>query len=130
MATNDFKAFAVGPNANVTTQSDDETLTALAYGFQAGKASSAQVNKALRQGTVMSSVLAQLISDATGTDVLDDGNTDALLTNLKQAMTSLTPGRLNGSPVVIIASGTYTPKTGTNAVLVYAMGAVVQAAGL
>lgn len=78
MATNDFKPFAVGSSANVMTQSDYEVLPALTTGFQAGKASSAQVNKALRQGTSMASLIGQFISLA-GVDALDTGNQEMLL---------------------------------------------------
>ncbi|EPM9452183.1 helix-turn-helix domain-containing protein [Escherichia coli] len=49
MAINNFKPFALDPNANVTSQADWEALPALLSGFTAGKASSAQVNKAIRQ---------------------------------------------------------------------------------
>lgn len=70
MATNDFKSFAVGAGANVMSQADWIALTALATGFHAGKASSAQVNKALRQSGVIASMIAQFTSDSTGQDVL------------------------------------------------------------
>lgn len=86
MATNNFKPFGIGSNANVTAQADYEALSTLISGFQSGKASSAQINKALRQGTVMASVLAQFISNATGEDVLDDGETATVLTNLIAAL--------------------------------------------
>ena len=49
MAKNDFKPFATGAGANVMSQADWEALPALLSGFTAGKASSAQVNKAIRQ---------------------------------------------------------------------------------
>ena len=88
MATNNFKPFANGNSANVTSQSDYEALPALSSGFTAGKASSAQVNKALRQGSVMSSVLAQFIANASGNDVLDNGNVTTILTNLLLALKS------------------------------------------
>ena len=86
MATNNFKPFAAGAGANVTAQADYEALAALVSGFTAGKASSAQVNKALRQSTVLASVLAQFIANTTGKDVLDDGNTATVLTNLIAAL--------------------------------------------
>ncbi|MFZ4833096.1 gp53-like domain-containing protein [Rouxiella sp. Mn2063] len=86
MAVNNFKPFGVGKAANVSTQADYEALPALDSGFSAGKASSAQINKALRQGTVMSSVLAQFIANLSGKDVLDDGNTQAVLNNLIAAL--------------------------------------------
>ncbi|WP_155004121.1 glycine-rich domain-containing protein [Klebsiella grimontii] len=90
MPTNDFKAFATGNGANVISQADYLALAALVSGFSSGKASSAQVNKALRQATVMANVLAQFIADSANVDVLDDGNTAAILSNLKNSM----PGRL------------------------------------
>lgn len=86
MTTNNFKPFGIGSGANVTSQADYEALAALLSGFTSGKASSAQVNKALRQGTVMASVLAQFIANTTGLDVLDNGNTATLLTNFLAAL--------------------------------------------
>jgi hypothetical protein len=52
MAKNDFKPFATGAGANVMSQADWEALPALLSGFTAGKASSAQVNKAIRQAAL------------------------------------------------------------------------------
>lgn len=86
MPVNNFKPFAAGSGANVTSQSDYEALPSLLGGFQSGKASSAQINKALRQGTLMSSVLAQFIADSSGNDVLDDGDTTTILNNLLLAI--------------------------------------------
>ncbi|WP_260619844.1 hypothetical protein [Klebsiella oxytoca] len=86
MAENNFKPFAVGAGANVSSQTDWEKLVALSTGFTAGIARSDQVNKALRQATVIASVLAQFIANKTNSDVLDDGDTDALLIKLVQAL--------------------------------------------
>lgn len=86
MPTNNFKPFSIASNANVISQANYEALAALAGGFTAGKASSAQINKALRQGTVMASVLAQFIANSSGNDVLDDGDTATILTNLIAAL--------------------------------------------
>lgn len=86
MATNNFKAFALDSNANVMSQADWEALPALLSGFTAGKASSAQVNKAIRQATFIASAVAQFVSDALTQDVLDDGNSAAFITKLKQAI--------------------------------------------
>lgn len=86
MAENNFKPFAIAAGANVATQEEWEALIALATGFTAGIARSGQVNKAFRQATVIASVLAQFIVDKTGTDVLDDGDTSKLLTQLIQAI--------------------------------------------
>jgi len=122
MAVNNFKPFATGNGANVTSQADYEALAALISGFQSGKASSAQINKALRQSTVMASVLAQFISDSAATDVLDDGNLATILANLKAGMTALTPGRLLNVQV-LTGSGTYVPTSGTKKIVVEAVGA-------
>lgn len=98
MATNNFKPFATGNNANVTTQADYEALAALATGFQSGKASSAQINKALRQSTTITSVLAQYIANTSGADVLDNGDTAGMLANLLLAIQQSTK---NYAPQVV-----------------------------
>ena len=121
MAKNNFKPFATGAGANVTSQADWEALTALLTGFQSGKAASAQVNKALRQGTVMASVIGQFIADSTGQDVLDNGNTSAILTNFLNALKANTNGRLLNVRT-FTASGTYTPTTGTKKIRVRIVG--------
>ena len=73
MAKNDFKAFATDRNANVMSQEEWEALPALLSGFTAGKASSAQVNKVIRQASFIAAALAQFVSDKTQRDVLDNG---------------------------------------------------------
>ena len=85
MAQNDFKSFAVGAGANVTSQADWEALPALVTGFQSGKASSAQINKAIRQASFIAAALAQYTSDNTGDDVLDDGDQAAFITKMAAA---------------------------------------------
>ncbi|WP_225851804.1 hypothetical protein [Citrobacter amalonaticus] len=74
MPINDFKPFASGPGANVTSQADWENLPALLSGFMSGKASSAQMNKAFRQASFIAAALAQFVSEKTDQDVLDDGD--------------------------------------------------------
>ena len=118
MATNDFKAFATGNSANVISQADYLALAALVSGFSSGKASSAQVNKALRQATVMANVLAQFIADSANVDVLDNGNTAAILSNLKNSM----PGRLLGVQVVT-SSALITKSAGAKKWRIRALGA-------
>ena len=86
MAKNDFKPFATGNGANVLTQAEYEALAALASGFTSGKASSAQINKAIRQSTVIASVIAQFTADNGGSDVLDNGNTAAILSSFITAL--------------------------------------------
>ncbi|HGD9019019.1 TPA: tail fiber protein [Escherichia coli] len=74
MAKNDFKAFATDRNANVISQEEWEALPALLSGFTAGKASSAQANKVIRQASFIAAALAQFVSDKTQRDVLDNGD--------------------------------------------------------
>ncbi|MEG1111435.1 MAG: hypothetical protein RSE65_12030 [Hafnia sp.] len=86
MPTNDIKPFAAAGGANVLTQAEYLALAALSTGFTSGKANSKEVNKAIRQATFISSVLAQFICDKSGSDVLDDGNVADLVTKLLSAI--------------------------------------------
>lgn len=102
MATNDFKPFAVGAGANVISQSEWLNLAALSGGFTSGRAASAQVNKAIRQGTTMGSVLGQFIADVTAEDVLDNGDISKLSVQLQAAMAKLVNDSASfpiGSPI-------------------------------
>ena len=122
MATNNFKPFAIASGANVISQADYEALSALASGFQAGKASSAQINKAIRQSTVMAYVLAQFIADSASVDVLDNGVPATILANLKVSMTELTPGRVLNIRK-FTQSGAYSKTPGTKAAIICVQGA-------
>lgn len=85
MAINNFKPFATAANANVTNQTDWETLPALLSGFTAGKASSAQVNKAIRQASFIAAALAQYTANKSGLDVLDDGDLNGFISKMGTA---------------------------------------------
>ena len=85
MATNNFKAFALDPNANVMSQADWEALPALLSGFTAGKASSAQVNKAIRQATTIAALVGQFIANS-GADALDNADVNGLVTKFTNAL--------------------------------------------
>ncbi|EFH4097907.1 phage tail protein [Escherichia coli] len=85
MATNNFKAFALDPNANVTSQADWEALPALLSGFTAGKASSAQINKAIRQATTIAALVGQFIANS-GVDALDNADVNGLVTKFTNAL--------------------------------------------
>ncbi|WP_334613631.1 glycine-rich domain-containing protein [Escherichia coli] len=122
MATNNFKAFALDPNANVMSQAEWEALPALLSGFTAGKASSEQVNKAIRQSSSMAAALAQFCLDATGDDVLDNGDISALAEQILNSVSSLTPGRLLNVRAYAVSS-IYTPTPGTKKIRVKVWGA-------
>lgn len=85
MSTNDFKAFALDPNANVMSQADWVTLPALLSGFTAGKASSAQINKAIRQASFIAAALAQYTANKSGQDVLDNGDLNGFIAKMAMA---------------------------------------------
>ncbi|EEW5978146.1 hypothetical protein D7V53_20510 [Escherichia coli] len=122
MAKNEFKPFATGSGANVTTQTDWESLLVLSAGFTSGKASSAQVNKGLRQGTAMAAAVGQFIADKTNEDVKDDGDIAGLSAQLASAIEQAATGRLIGVRT-ITTSGTYTPTPGTKSIIVEVQGA-------
>lgn len=84
---NDFKAFALDPNANVISQANWEALPALLSGFTAGKASSAQVNKAIRQATTIAALVGQFIANS-GVDALDNADVNSLVTKFTNALTT------------------------------------------
>lgn len=86
MAKNDFKPFATGAGANVMSQADWEALPALLSGFTAGKASSAQVNKAIRQSAFIAAALAQYTANKSGMDVLDDGDVSGFIAKMTTAL--------------------------------------------
>lgn len=86
MANNEIKPFATGANANVTPQAEWENLPALLTGFSSGKASSAQVNKAIRQASFVAATLAQFIADQSGEDVRDDGDQAGLVAKMLSAI--------------------------------------------
>lgn len=86
MPKNEFKAFAVGENANVLTQTEYENLPAVTSGFQAGIAESVQLNKVWRQASVIAAILGQFTADKSGDDVVDDGKLDVLMNSFVKAL--------------------------------------------
>ncbi|WP_414162897.1 hypothetical protein ACMGGS_12285 [Superficieibacter sp. BNK-5] len=86
MAKNEFLPFAIGAGANVTSQTEWAALQALVTGFSSGKASSAQINKALRQSTFIASAMAQFIISKTNADILDNGNIESFVSKFQSAL--------------------------------------------
>ena len=121
MAQNDFLPFAIATGSNVTPQDEYKELPAVSTGFVSGLADSMQINKAIRQGTVMASVLAQFIVDNTGNDVLDNGDTAPILALLNQAVGNISTAHIataTGSADEITA--TFSPAiTLSNGMVVY-----------
>lgn len=112
MAKNEYLPFGTAANANVIPNADYQTLPARVTGFASGVAKSEQMNSVWRQSSVMSSALGQFIANATGENVLDDGNVTALLAQFESALLSAAPGRLINVQI-FTSSGFYTPTPGT-----------------
>ncbi|WP_427183518.1 hypothetical protein ACL598_16765 [Bordetella bronchialis] len=83
---NDFLPFGTGAGANVLDQAAYDALPARLAGFSSGTAKSIELNKVWRQSSFIASVLAQFIADATGEDVLDDGDSAGLEAKLRRAI--------------------------------------------
>jgi len=82
---NDFLPFSTSGTANANTNAEYLAEADRLEGNQPGIAKSKLVNKALRQCSIISTVVAQFISDITTTNAVDDGTTATLLTNFKNA---------------------------------------------
>lgn len=86
----DYKPIAHDGAANVITQVqyeiDLDVGGPLEHGYEAGTAESAQVNKTLRQSSMMTSALANVVANALNQDLLDDGDLATLITKLTAAL--------------------------------------------
>ncbi|WP_238399251.1 hypothetical protein [Photorhabdus bodei] len=84
---NDFKSFSIVDNANVVSQEKYEGEQSLKTGFPENDRISRHVlNKALRQSSTISSVVADFIATESDSDVLDDGNIAKLTAQLNKAL--------------------------------------------
>lgn len=90
--TNNFLPFCpTDTGTNLLTQADYIAAAGRTDGNQPGLASSKLNNKALRQGSFITSQIAQLVANLTGTDVLDDGITAKFLAQLSAALAPMDP---------------------------------------
>ena len=122
MPINDFLPFAAAAGANVVTQEDYENAAYVTNGFTSGLARSAEINKAIRQSTVISSAVAQFIADNTGSDVLDNGNTADITALLKNAIGNLSGAHIAaGGGTADAITATFDPPLSalTNGLIVY-----------
>ena len=78
---NDFLPWANSSSANVLSQAAYAALGNLQSGVVAGVASSQQANKTWRQSSIIASMVAQAIADATGQPSVDDGTIATLEAN-------------------------------------------------
>lgn len=86
MAKNDFKAFAIGENANTLSQEEYESSDFIGEGFKSGIARSERLNKVWRQSSVIAAVIGKYIAEKTGEDVMDDGDLEKLVAQLDLAL--------------------------------------------
>ncbi len=96
MVKNDFKAFAIGKEANVLSQNEYEDLEAIDDGFHSGIARSEQLNKIWRQASTIAAVVAQFMADKSGNNVEDDGDLEKLRKTLIKALLNNSISQLDG----------------------------------
>lgn len=82
MATNDFLAWAAAGGANVLSQAAYAALAAVGPGYSSGILPSENLNKNLRQSSIMASVIGAFINSQSGANAVDDGTTATLLASL------------------------------------------------
>lgn len=83
---NDFLTFSAAAGANVLSQADYAAATETATGYVSGTASSAAVNKTLRQSSLMAAMIAKFIVDKAAQPVVDDGTITTIETNFIAAI--------------------------------------------
>lgn len=98
--TTDFVPFAAAGGANVTAQATYIAEATTATGFVSGRASSADANKAWRQGTFIAAGLANFVADELNINVADDGNLSVFVSNLQNAITAVANAALSGFATV------------------------------
>ena len=117
--SNEFLVFCpVDSSGNLMSQADYDAASGRDSGNPIGVASRALNNKALRQANAVTSQLAQLVTDITGTDTEDDANSDKLLAQMIAALqffapvvtkyTSTTPGTHYPTRIFCIDPGSAT----------------------
>lgn len=106
MAVNNFLPFCpVDSGTNLIDQTDYAASAARTGGNVPGIASSALNNKAIRQGTYVVSQLAQLLSNVTNTDLLDNATPAQLLAQMNCALGNFHPVLTT----MLSGSGNYNP---------------------
>lgn len=91
MPTNDFRPIAIAAGAVILSQADwIAFLAANPNGWPSGIVPATRMNKAIRQSSVISSALAQYVSDALAADVLDPDGGVAVATITAQILAAIT----------------------------------------
>jgi hypothetical protein len=103
----DYLPVATATGANVDTQADFAGSSYQTLGFQNGIALPDQFNKILRQCSMMTAALANLISNTMDIAVLDDGNLPELITNLQNTMTAIAIPVAASGPAAVLQTVEY-----------------------
>lgn len=110
---NDFLTFSAASGANVLSQASYASASATATGYVTGTASSAAVNKTLRQGSLIGAMTAKFIVDYSGQPAIDDGTIATLETNFVAAITTVANGRVIQITDVVGLTGALAGKLST-----------------
>jgi hypothetical protein len=94
----DYVPFATGAGANVYAPATYQALAVVGTGVEPGLADPQLANTTWRLASMMTAALGNLISNALGINVLDDGNLANLITNLTSAIG--TSGGVNPSRTI------------------------------
>jgi len=108
----DFLPYAVGGSANVLSQAAYAALTTLLQnGLTSGIVPSNELNKIMRQPSIIASVIGQFIVANSGQPAIDDGTTATLLANFTNAVNAASKTK-----VVLTDTGTANAYTAANPV--------------
>ena len=97
----DYLPVATAAGNNADSQSNFQGSGYQTLGFQNGIAQPFQVNKIMRQSSMIAAAVANFISNQLNIEVVDDGNLAALITNLTNAIIAAARGVSTG--VVTVA---------------------------
>lgn len=112
MAVSQILPFAAAGGANVVDQASYAASSSVATGFQAGTASSAYANKALRQATLMAAALSQFVVQQAGVDSLDDGNVQNQVDGIVGGVQAITSNGLAWNSTVTYAINAIVTRNG------------------
>ena len=108
MSTNYIKVFGGDSDANVISDATYDGLSYLGTGFSSGILYSNQLNKVLRQATLVGSSVAQLCVNTLSADYPDDGSTSTGATLIHNMIASIATASVSLSGYAPLASPTFT----------------------
>ena len=106
---NDFLVFASSNGSSVMTMSDYRSAVASGTGVGIGIADPTLANRSWRQSSLMSNVLASYLSTTANVNVIDDGTTSTILSNLALALQLSTYETDSSTTVNVLTSNSLVP---------------------